>query len=101
MSVCQCISCNDMVPGYQKYCYKCVKRYGVWQDLNFWRAPRLYDNWETYRANEFKKDLSVFLTIHASKDIQPETIDALQEAMVSAVEYVTGKKKRKRAHKNV
>jgi hypothetical protein len=34
MSACQCIKCEEIVPGFQKYCDVCVRRYGVAQNEN-------------------------------------------------------------------
>jgi len=57
MSASQCIKCERIVGGYEKYCDDCIKRYGVKQDETFHQTMRFL-NWERDRQLEFTKDLT-------------------------------------------
>jgi hypothetical protein len=57
MSASQCIKCERIVGGYEKYCDNCVKTYGVKQDEVF-HKNHWFNDWETERKMEFEKDLA-------------------------------------------
>lgn len=110
MSASQCIKCESIVGGYEKYCPECVAKYGVRQDVNFWRN-HWFNNWDVERKQEFENDVAMISTFHVSPNIQIETAKALREMAVAAVEYAaehsvepTGSKRarkpRRRHHKN-
>lgn len=45
MSYSICISCEHMVPAYEKYCSQCLKRWpNLHQDQDFWK--NYYYTWE-------------------------------------------------------
>lgn len=89
---------------YEKYCDGCIKRYGVKQD-NSWHKNHHFDNWDVDRKEEFEKDIAAVSVFHVSPNVEPETIRALSEAMILAVENATkqplvgGRKARKRHRK--
>lgn len=37
MSYSVCDNCGEMVPLYERYCRRCVKKHGLVQDENYWR----------------------------------------------------------------
>ena len=57
MSASQCIKCERIAGGYEKYCDDCVKRYGVKQDETFYKS-HWFNDWEAERKAEFEKDLA-------------------------------------------
>jgi hypothetical protein len=56
MSASFCINCDKMVGGYEKYCLDCVDKYGVKQDVSYWKT-RGFEAWQNREA-EFRKDLA-------------------------------------------
>jgi len=53
MSYSVCINCEQMVPAYEKYCSKCLKRYPqLNQTEDFWK--HYHYTWET--AKQLAKD---------------------------------------------
>ena len=110
MSASQCIKCESIVGGYEKYCHKCVAKYGVKQDANFWRTHS-FSNWDVDRKAEFENDIAMMSTFHISPNIQPETVKALRAMMVQVAENAAehsveptvskrARKPRRRHHKN-
>ena len=65
MSFSSCVGCGEMVPCYEKYCSRCVERYGVKQDAEFHKHT--YLRWEDYDA-EFAKDRKA---ASEAKEIRP------------------------------
>jgi hypothetical protein len=57
MSASQCIKCERIVGGYEKYCEECIKQYGVKEDETFHQYFRFL-NWERDRQLEFTKDMA-------------------------------------------
>ena len=57
MSYSQCIKCESMVSGYEKYCSDCVEKYGVKQDEN-WHKNHWFKDWDKDRKIEFENDLT-------------------------------------------
>lgn len=105
MSFSQCIKCEQMVGMYEKYCSDCVRKYGVRQDMDFWkRQADMSVSWNN-RQLIFEQDMKAVPVFHVSKNVQPETLMALREAANAAMDTqsVSHKKKRKRSHgtKNV
>jgi hypothetical protein len=56
VSASQCIKCEKIVGGYEKYCEDCIRTYGVMQDRYYWRT-RGFNEWQNNKA-EFEKDLA-------------------------------------------
>ena len=110
MSASQCIKCERIVGGYEKYCHECVAKYGVKQDENFFRTHH-FNDWNVDRKAEFENDIAMISTFHVSANVQPETVKALREMMVQVAENAAehsleptvskrASKPRRRHHKN-
>lgn len=99
MSASMCIKCERMVMMYEKYCSDCVKRYGVKQDP-LWHKTHWFEDWDADREREFRKDVAANVHFNVSKDVMPETIDALEKMAVLVTEEMSSKKhKPRKRHK--
>jgi hypothetical protein len=85
MSCSQCIKCEAMVSGYQKYCDNCVRKYGVQQDEMFHKTF-VWVDWNIQRDGEFEKDMAARPIIPGStRDPETQTAYGLRDVMQGAV----------------
>lgn len=59
MSYSVCLKCKKMVPGYDKYCLDCQKKFELpnlsdWQKENF-----THENFDAWARREVEKDLGI------------------------------------------